>query len=353
MKFPKLAWRNAVSGSSQRNAGRTPAASMVETLEGRVLLSAAPRITSSIADNRGAVEITLDAKLDKTTVNTSTVLVKVAGADGVVGTADDLTRASTVSYDRANNKIYVNAHLRADRPYMVMLRGNVMRTLGGVALDGEFNGNTATSGNGIAGGTYRAKVLPRNVQTARFTTSLGNIDVQLYGSQTPLTVANFLHYANSGAWDGTFFHRSVPNFVIQGGGFRITDNAVDNVATDVPAVVNEPGISNLRGTIAMAKLGNDPNSATNQWFFNLSDTNADGPADLDHQNGGFTVFGAVTAGMNVVDGIAALPTTDASGLNSALTNLPTLTAISSTTPLTAGDLVYVYRIAIKMRLAAV
>jgi cyclophilin family peptidyl-prolyl cis-trans isomerase len=82
-----------------------------------------------------------------------------------------------------------------------------------------------------------------------------------------------------------------------------------------PAVTNEPVYSNVRGTIAMAKLGNDPNSATSQWFINL----ANNAANLDDQNGGFTVFGEVTAGMDVVDAIAALPLYD---FGSAFTNLP-------------------------------
>ncbi|HEX6961255.1 MAG TPA: peptidylprolyl isomerase, partial [Lacipirellula sp.] len=102
---------------------------------------------------------------------------------------------------------------------------------------------------------------------------------------------------------------SVPGFVVQGGGFKYPSDAVgvQQVPQDPPAP-NEPGISNLRGTIAMAKLGGDPNSATNQWFFNL----ADNSENLDNQNGGFTAFGRVVGnGMSVVDAIAALPRVNA------------------------------------------
>jgi len=143
----------------------------------------------------------------------------------------------------------------------------------------------------------------------RFNSVLGNIDVRLYNTATPLTTANFLNYANSGDWVDTFIHRSVPGFVVQGGGFKFPSDAIglQNVAQD-PAVLNEPGISNLRGTIAMAKLGGDPNSATNQWFFSL----ANNAANLDTQNGGFTVFGRVVGnGMTVADAIAALPRVNA------------------------------------------
>lgn len=128
---------------------------------------------------------------------------------------------------------------------------------------------------------------------------------------TPATAANFLSYVDGGHYQNTFIHRSVPGFVVQGGGFRVTGSpiSIGNV-TQFPAVVNEPKPSttttpnNVRGTIAMAKLGSDPNSATNQWFFNL----ADNSSNLDNQNGGFTVFGRVLgSGMSAVDAIAAVP----------------------------------------------
>lgn len=158
------------------------------------------------------------------------------------------------------------------------------------------------------------------------TTSLGVMNFTLDGETTPLTVANFLRYVDEGRYSTVdprtnqpapvFFHRSVPNFVIQTGGFYGTVNSAGTVfqngafpgPTPVPAfntVPNEPVISNLRGTIAMAKLGGDPNSATSQWFINLNNDNA---PNLDTQNGGFTVFGRVAGnGMSVADAIAALP----------------------------------------------
>lgn len=147
-----------------------------------------------------------------------------------------------------------------------------------------------------------------NATIVRFETVLGNIDVRLYDTKTPLTTQNFMNYVDDGDWDDTFFHRSVPGFVVQGGGFKFTDaGGVSNVPQD-PAVMNEFGLTNVRGTIAMAKLGSGPNTATNQWFFNL----ANNAANLDNQNGGFTVFGRVVGtGMTVVDAIAALPRVNA------------------------------------------
>jgi uncharacterized protein (TIGR03437 family) len=140
-------------------------------------------------------------------------------------------------------------------------------------------------------------------QTVRFQTNLGNIDVELLPDSAPLTVENFLKYVNRGAYRNTFFHRSVPGFIIQGGGFTFGSNGVAEIPSD-PPVRNEYRISNTRGALAMAKLGSDPNSATNQWFFNL----ANNASNLDNQNGGFTVFGRVAdaAGLAVMDRIAAL-----------------------------------------------
>jgi len=128
---------------------------------------------------------------------------------------------------------------------------------------------------------------------------------------TPATAANFLSYVDGGHYKNTFIHRSVPGFVVQGGGFYATGTPelLGNV-TQFAAVVNEPkpagttAPNNIRGTIAMAKVGDNPNSATNQWFFNL----ADNSANLDNQNGGFTVFGRVLgSGMTAVDAMAAVP----------------------------------------------
>lgn len=151
-----------------------------------------------------------------------------------------------------------------------------------------------------------------------FQTVLGNFSVNLFDQTTPATVTNFLDYVNNGAYTDSIVHRTEPGFVIQGGGFSYDGSLPINSIVQNPAVVNEPELSNVRGTIAMAKIGGDPNSATNQWFISL----ADNTSVLDGQNGGFTVFGIVTGnGMDVVDAIAALPRFDLN-LGSAFTTLP-------------------------------
>ncbi|MDQ6662883.1 MAG: peptidylprolyl isomerase [Acidobacteriota bacterium] len=141
-------------------------------------------------------------------------------------------------------------------------------------------------------------------QAVRFHTNLGDIDVNLTPDTTPLTVANFMNYVNRGSYNNSIFHRSVRGFIIQGGGYQLQNHAPVAIPQD-PSVRNEYRVSNTRGTISMAKLGTDPNSATNQWFFNL----ADNSKNLDNQNGGFTVFGRVAnaAGLAVMDKIAGVP----------------------------------------------
>jgi peptidyl-prolyl cis-trans isomerase A (cyclophilin A) len=129
----------------------------------------------------------------------------------------------------------------------------------------------------------------------------GDFCIQLFPQSAPQTVANFLRYVNDGDYDNSLIHRSVSNFVIQGGGFTLRNGNFAFVPTD-PPVINEYSRSNLRGTVAMAKLGNDPNSATSQWFVNVSDSNT----FLNTSNGGFTVFAEVVTGMEVIDRINAL-----------------------------------------------
>jgi cyclophilin family peptidyl-prolyl cis-trans isomerase len=146
--------------------------------------------------------------------------------------------------------------------------------------------------------------------------SNGTIDLALYDAETPQTVANFLAYVNGGYYAENIIHRSVAGFIIQGGEYYFSDYATDALAyvPTYPAVQNEPGISNVAGTIAMAKVSGNVNSATNQWFINM----ADNSENLDNQNGGFTVFGKVIGeGMTVANTINALPAYNATSVQGA------------------------------------
>ena len=136
----------------------------------------------------------------------------------------------------------------------------------------------------------------------RFETTLGDFTVELFEKEAPESVANFVRYLDEGFFDGTIFHRIVPGFVIQGGGF--TEDMTQKRTK--PPVKNEAdnGLKNKRGTLSMART-NDINSATSQFFVNLKDNDF-----LDHSRGnfGYAVFARVTAGMDVVDKIAAVAT---------------------------------------------
>ena len=134
-------------------------------------------------------------------------------------------------------------------------------------------------------------------------TSLGTITLELDAAKAPETVANFVQYARAGHYDGVVFHRVIKNFMIQGGGY---DEQYRQKPTRAP-VKNEAknGLKNLRGSIAMARTS-DPHSASAQFFINHKDNDF---LDYPGQDGwGYCVFGKVTAGMDVVDKIAATPT---------------------------------------------
>ncbi|MGH8282345.1 MAG: peptidylprolyl isomerase [Gammaproteobacteria bacterium] len=135
-----------------------------------------------------------------------------------------------------------------------------------------------------------------------FETSLGTFVVQLDSRRAPLTVANFLRYVNTGFYNGTTFHRAVPGFVIQGGGYT-TAYAEKKTLAPIP---NESGngLSNLRGTIAMAR-DDAPHTATAQFYINLVDNRKLDPRP---DRWGYAVFGKVIQGMDAVDKIAAVPT---------------------------------------------
>src|SRR6266545_6694641 len=144
-------------------------------------------------------------------------------------------------------------------------------------------------------------------QIQRGTNDLGGMDVELFDQDKPETVRNFLLYVRSGAYSNSFLHRCGPGFIVQGGGFSMTNPLGTNRFSTYLTVTNDgrltneflvgAHLSNTFGTLAMAKIGNDPNSAVSQWYFNLGDNSA----NLDNQNGGFTVFGRLVRGTNVLN----------------------------------------------------
>ncbi len=142
-------------------------------------------------------------------------------------------------------------------------------------------------------------------------TSLGEIVAELDAVRAPKTVENFLAYVNDGFFDGTIFHRVIKDFMIQGGGFEpelrqksaraVVENEADN------------GLSNLFGTLAMARTG-DPHSASAQFFINVKDNPSLNHTAPTNQGWGYCVFGAVTEGQDVINNIAEVPTATQGGM---------------------------------------
>ena len=148
-----------------------------------------------------------------------------------------------------------------------------------------------------------SKQMAEELKKVKLETSMGEIVIELNEEAAPVTVKNFLRYVEEGFFDGTIFHRVIPDFMIQGGGFTAD---MRQRKTHAP-IVNEGdnGLKNARGTIAMARTG-DPDSATSQFFINHKNNEF-----LDYagpEEPGYAVFGKVTEGMDVVDAIAAVET---------------------------------------------
>ena len=161
----------------------------------------------------------------------------------------------------------------------------------------------------------------------RFNTSVGTVDVELLQDSAPQTVATFLQYANGSGdnamtgytYSNTLIQRAVTGFIVQGGGFFINSKGSIDQIVGRPTIPSEAGVSNTRGTLAMA-LSNGPDSATGDFFFNIADN-----AMLDDTSDGgpFTVFGRVIAHLDTVDKIAALPNRDFSTqLGGGFSNVP-------------------------------
>ena len=136
-------------------------------------------------------------------------------------------------------------------------------------------------------------------------TNLGDIVIELYNTRAPISVANFVAYVNSGHYKGTIFHRVIPGFMAQGGGFTYALRQKPGL----PPILNEAdnGLKNKRGTLAMART-NDPHSASTQFFINLANNGFLDHRSKDMKGWGYAVFGKVVKGMDVVDKMARIPT---------------------------------------------
>lgn len=259
------------------------------------------------------------------------VTIVFPGADAVVtnayvtlaGTAHDERSVARVIYSVGNAPPAVAAGTENWSTTLTLAPGtNVVR----VQSVDDFGNVSAVAEQRI---TY---LVPPNT-VVRFHLSngdsaVGDVDVELFDREKPETVRNFLLYVRNGSYRQVILHRLVPGFILQGGGFTNADAAnstnlfaqfgeVGNLGT----ITNEFRVgalfSNTPGTLAMAKLGSDPNSASAQWFFNLGNNSA----NLDAQNGGFTVFGRVLPATNQMAGTNLLNTFNAFSQSNRIINL--------------------------------
>jgi cyclophilin family peptidyl-prolyl cis-trans isomerase len=166
----------------------------------------------------------------------------------------------------------------------------------------------ALAGAALVASGFAQPAMAANPQVELQTTA-GNIRIELFPDAAPKTVANFLDYVKAKYYDGTQFHRVIPNFMVQGGGFNAE---FQQKPTRPPVPIeaemsSKAGLLNVPGTVAMARTG-DPNSATSQFFINVKDNQFLNFKSADPQGYGYTVFGKVVSGMDVVDKIAKAPT---------------------------------------------
>lgn len=169
--------------------------------------------------------------------------------------------------------------------------------------------------------TVSLSALAQTAPRVAFDTSAGVVVIELAPQQAPKTVANFLEYVKAGHYDNTVFHRVISGFMIQGGGFT-SDMGEKPVRAPIP-LESQSGLKNGRGTVSMARRP-DPNSATAQFFINVVDNSRlDYPSPDGH---GYAVFGKVVEGMDIVEKIAAMPTTTVKGYQ----NVPATAVIIKT-----------------------
>lgn len=176
----------------------------------------------------------------------------------------------------------------------------------GLAFLSGCAANNAQSAQNQTNQSWVINMANDSKEIAVLETSMGAIEIELDRADAPKTVENFVSYVNSGFYDGTVFHRVIPGFMVQGGGFT-PDGTQKNANAPVP-LESANGLKNNAGAVAMART-NDPNSATSQFFINVADN---GFLDYAPGNPGYAVFGKVVSGMDVVEKIEKVQTSSRS-----------------------------------------
>ncbi|MDW8261821.1 MAG: peptidylprolyl isomerase [Phycisphaerales bacterium] len=343
--------------------------SVIEPMEPRQLLAAAPTITNVVADNRGEVLLTASRFLRN--VNKNSVKFFTAGADGAIGTADDVRKTDiTVSFNPDNNRITIRGRTDPNATYRVRLESSLITAGDGKRLDGEFSG-TFPTGNGTQGGNFSflARRDRSNMPVVRMSTNLGTMTIRIRKDVAPVSATQFLDLANGGFYDNMIFARAVPNFVLQAGSLQVTGSgtsASDVIGNTAPSFPQElPRVlSNLRGTLSFAR-GGPQALASNQFFINIGNNDASSAFNnLDEADfpgdAVFTPFAQVIDGLAVADAIVNKPTADlsaqlsqaASNGSVAVTNVPVNNPAQAQTSLNPNrDLMIARRTAVRMKIA--
>ncbi|RYG87241.1 hypothetical protein EON77_02410 [bacterium] len=289
---------------------------MIDALEPRRMLAADTtllRVKSVTADNRGEILVQFSERA--TGVKGSAFQVYTAGADGKLYTSDDKRETVGFTYSKAKKLLRIVANIPKDTPYRLKLDGKtrIKSEANGSLLDGDFVSASRASGDGVAGGNYEMQVQRDTGKSpeVKIRTSVGDITVRMRGDLEGLerTISNFLTYVNKGRYDGVIFHRIVTTNsggigIVQAGGFTGTGQTLatdpgsgEQYAKPTQAITNEAPIkleagilSNLAGTLAMARTG-DPDSATGQFYFNVTNNIA---LDPNSSSDGYAAFAEVT-----------------------------------------------------------
>lgn len=267
-----------------------------------------------IVDRTGPVAATVATLAGDDTINAT------EGASSVVLSGTNEAGA-TVSINGAEATVLGTSWFYIMSPSQVAQLGQGAEALSIVSTDAA--GNSTTTTKNISIDTVVATPQIQLNPAATIHTSLGDITVELNPGAAPITTANWLSYVNDDFYNNLIFHRVMPGFMVQGGGFEAD---LTQVTPTYPAITLESnnGLSNLRGTIAMARTS-VADSATDQFYINLVDNTF-----LDYSSSsspGYAVFGKVTAGMSVVDSIAAQPTATINGMANVPTSPITINSI--------------------------
>lgn len=272
--------------------------------------------------NTTCTSFNFDFKMPSTTSLCAALTLALAGcgggSDGAGVSVNDITVSNPLAYSKQATLTLTGQGLDTGAVSLNVKGCQGLQQLAGgtserQTLSCQVTGATAVQveAQSATGAVLFSRSFSVPVPEVELQTTLGRLTLALYPEKAPATVLNFLAYVNSGFYANTLFHRVVPGFVVQGGGF--TTGPTYKTPLYNPILLETPnGLSNLRGTLAMARTST-PDSATNQFFVNLKDN-----TNLDYASTsapGYAVFGFVQEGLGLIDTLAGVPTGTAAGLS--------------------------------------